>query len=460
MAQTKHTRILTDEQFATSTTVDGSRIDRAMEDTIARFNDLEPADLKTRFIPVEYVMGWMPEDTANAALFDFTITDDGSGYLVPLGNCPTSTTTPVAPPGSGMTLDISVDGSGNINGATVNTAGAGYSAGDTVSPERQNPGGLVGGTGYVSAGTGVATTSSAGGTGMTVDYTVAAGAVTAITAIRNCGSGYTNGDTQTIQAGNSDATFVITILAGAATLTLASQYKHHWPWVGTFNRDGEVATGSSTPTAYLNPFRIKGTLTPGIINKVFGSEWPFGSQVGWTTELFFGRPVLLDSLQLCLCLDNSGSSNKPFEAAAGQSYDWVRNYSPAGGIINMPHTDLQIVVQVADTFDERIRAKDAAEIQRHGFNINSDDFSWQAPAATPGAGNTYNDMNPVTYPGGTIRGSVIQLNELNIPIHMNAIMRVSVVLPIYDDTTAAWWGAQPWAMQYITMVAGVLEEIE
>jgi hypothetical protein len=458
MAQTKHTRILTDEQFATSTTVDGSRIDRAMEDTIARFNGLEPADLKTRFIPVEYVMGWMPEDTANAALFDLTITDDGSGYLVATGNTPTTSSLA----GTLMTVDVSKDGAGNINGATVHAAGTGYVSGEVITPARYVPGVIGGGnTGYLAHATNVATTSTGPGTGMTVDYMVnGAGGVLAVTAIRNCGSGYLTGNTQTIVAGDSNATFAITISAGDADLTLASQYKHHWPWVGTFNRDGEVATGSSTPTAYLNPFRIKGTLTPGIINKVFGSEWPFGSQVGWTTELFFGRPVLLDSLQLCLCLDNSGSSNKPFEAAAGQSYDWVRNYSPAGGIINMPHTDLQIVVQVADTFDERIRAKDAAEIQRHGFNINSDDFSWQAPAATPGAGNTYNDMNPVTYPGGTIRGSVIQLNELNIPIHMNAIMRVSVVLPIYDDTTAAWWGAQPWAMQYITMVAGVLEEIE
>jgi hypothetical protein len=457
MAQTRHTRILTDEQFAEATTVDGSRIDKAMEDTIARFNDLQPSDLKTRFVPTEYVMGWMPEDASNDGLFDFIITDDGSGFSIPTGDTPT--TTPGA--GVGMTVDIAVDGAGNINGATINQAGTGYVAGDTVEPDRYVPGGIVGGTGYPSDGTGVATTSTGAGTGMTVDYTVAAGAVTAITAIRDCGSGYTNGDTQTIQAGNTDATFVITIISGAATFTLVNQYKHQWPWVGTFNRDGEVATGSSTPTEYLNPFRIKGTLTPGIINKVFGSNWPFGSQVAWTTELFFGRPVILDSLQLCLCLDHSLSTNKPFAATiAGQSFGWVRSYPEAGGVINMPQADMQLVVQVADTFDERIRAKDSAEIQRHGFFINSDDFSWDAPGVGPATAPTYNDMSPSSYPGGTIRGSVVQLNDLNVPVHMNAIVRVSVVLPIYNDAAVAWWGSQPWDKQYITMVAGLLEEIQ
>ena len=60
MAQTKHTRIITDEQFSETTTVDGTRIDRALEDTVSFFNSMPPSVSKTRFIPQDRVWGWMP----------------------------------------------------------------------------------------------------------------------------------------------------------------------------------------------------------------------------------------------------------------------------------------------------------------------------------------------------------------------------------------------------------------
>ena len=68
---------------------------------------------------------------------------------------------------------------------------------------------LVPGTGYVTA-TDVATTGGTG-TGLTVDITANAGAVTAV-AVNNPGVGYTIGDTITIDAGNDDATIdVLTV---------------------------------------------------------------------------------------------------------------------------------------------------------------------------------------------------------------------------------------------------------
>lgn len=68
---------------------------------------------------------------------------------------------------------------------------------------------LVPGTGYVTA-TDVATIGGTG-TGLTVDITANAGAVTAV-AVNNPGVGYTIGDTITIDAGNDDATIdVLTV---------------------------------------------------------------------------------------------------------------------------------------------------------------------------------------------------------------------------------------------------------
>ena len=458
MAQTKHTRVITDEQFSKGTTVDGSRLDKALEETVEYFNDMPPAALETRFMPVDYVMGWMPESSDNYSLFDLIVTNDGSGYTVPVGDCPTTT----GGGGSAMTVDIAVDGSGNINGATVHDAGTGYVASNTVTPVRYTPTITAAGTGYGSAGTGVATTYGGAGTGLTVDYTVnGSGNVTAITAIRNAGSGYTTGDVLTISAGGANAAFSVAIATGDAVLTLTGRRKHHWPWVGTWNRDGEIASGSSTPTAYLNPFRIKGTLVPGIINREAGSAWPLGSQLAWTTELFFGRPVLLDAVNLCLCLDHIDSSLKPFSEGTGTTmYTWLADYARAAASTGQPLADLQIVVQVADTFDNRIRAKDSAEIQRYAFTLRTDDFTWKKEGVLSGTAPGYDEMSPTAYAGGSIRGSVIQLDELNIPVHMNAIARVSVVLPVYGDLTKAFWGAQAYNKQYVTMAVTTLEEVE
>ena len=66
---------------------------------------------------------------------------------------------------------------------------------------------IGGGTGYT-AGTGVATTSSGSGTGLTVDTTVSGGVVTSFT-VNAVGSGYVVGETITI-SGGTGATFTIT----------------------------------------------------------------------------------------------------------------------------------------------------------------------------------------------------------------------------------------------------------
>lgn len=65
--------------------------------------------------------------------------------------------------------------------------------------------GLPSGTGY-SAATAVSTTGGTG-SGLTVDTTVVAGQVTAVS-INNAGAGYSNGDTITITGGGGNATFV------------------------------------------------------------------------------------------------------------------------------------------------------------------------------------------------------------------------------------------------------------
>jgi hypothetical protein len=60
MTYRKHPRRMTDEQFADGTTIDGSRLDKAMEEVTEHFNDMGKADMGRRFVQTQYVAGWQP----------------------------------------------------------------------------------------------------------------------------------------------------------------------------------------------------------------------------------------------------------------------------------------------------------------------------------------------------------------------------------------------------------------
>ena len=375
MTWTKHTREITDEQFAEETTIDGSRIDAALDDTVSRFNALEQKDLTRRLVPCHYVWGWHPAPMENATDFVASVTSAGTG-------------------------------------------------------------------GYTAA-TGLATTG--GSATMTVDIQVLAGQVTRVF-VNNQGTGYSAGDVVTIQQGGS---------TNDATATLSLPFLHHWPWLHTYNTTADVLAGTGDPIAFQNVLRNKGCRTPGIINKTVTGGYPLGEQFAWTSELFIGKPAILDSVQLMLCLDVN-SPNNPY--ASNSPFLWPQNYEPAGGRTNDEHTDMAVSVQVADIFDQRDRARDALEINRYNFKIERDMISEIA------LGNPTTAMTP-SYPSATgvsaINGAAVQLKRLNVPIHLNATARISVVIPRYNDTTSyGWWGTEPWSMQYITMLVTTLEECE
>ncbi len=53
-------REITDEQFSNGSTIDGRRIDKAMEDVVDRSNAVEKRDLNRRFVQVQYCGGFTP----------------------------------------------------------------------------------------------------------------------------------------------------------------------------------------------------------------------------------------------------------------------------------------------------------------------------------------------------------------------------------------------------------------
>jgi len=117
---------------------------------------------------------------------------------------------------------------------------------------------LVGGTGYVNA-TGVATTvSPTGGTGLTVDITTTAGAVSGVT-IADAGNGYTIGDVITITGGGGNATITLTAV-NAITLCAA-------PAVAVLAADTVIFVETTMTGENISPF-FNGVQMPGT------PEWP------------------------------------------------------------------------------------------------------------------------------------------------------------------------------------------
>nr|MBC8296878.1 hypothetical protein [Pelagibacterales bacterium] len=119
-------------------------------------------------------------------------------------------------------------------------------------------GSLVGGTGYVNA-TGVATTVlPTGGSGLTVDITTVAGAVTVV-AIANAGNGYNIGDVITITGGGGNATITLTAV-NAITLCAT-------PAVAVLVADIVIFVETTMTGENISPF-FNGVEMPGTPN------WP------------------------------------------------------------------------------------------------------------------------------------------------------------------------------------------
>ena len=60
MTYRKANRNLTEEQFSEGTTIDGTRIDKALDDMVDHHNDIPKGDFQGRWMPVTYVMSWTP----------------------------------------------------------------------------------------------------------------------------------------------------------------------------------------------------------------------------------------------------------------------------------------------------------------------------------------------------------------------------------------------------------------
>ena len=63
MPYQKHNRYISNEQFSDGTTIDGSRIDNALQDVQNLVNAVPKGDLENRYTQTQFVMGWSPANT-------------------------------------------------------------------------------------------------------------------------------------------------------------------------------------------------------------------------------------------------------------------------------------------------------------------------------------------------------------------------------------------------------------
>ncbi len=153
----------------------------------------------------------------------FTVVSGGTGY-----SATTNTATAFdideasgfnnAGPGTGATVDLTVDGSGAVTAAAVNAAGTKYNDGDRLIVNNPTAGqvltldasSLVGGTGYANA-TSVGTgnlSDLADGLGATVDITTSGGVIQTVT-LNAGGLKYKAGDVLEITGGNGDGRITV-----------------------------------------------------------------------------------------------------------------------------------------------------------------------------------------------------------------------------------------------------------
>lgn len=350
MSWNRNPRTITKEQFSTGTTIDGNRIDNALDDVVERVSNVPYGDLRKRWVPITYVAGWTPQAPNNIE----------AAAPVPTG------------------------------GGTTSEQGAVFAT-------------------------------------------------------------------------------------------------HHWPWLRVRNIYTEVVKGTTGAVAtddpvITNPYRLKGVRAPGVFPfgasestatvPAFGAGVPIGAQYAWTRSWYIEKPSILDAIDLMLERDQADASDRPFK----NSFLYADRVSateqpPDGYDAEDNDQGLAIVATVDNEFALEDRNMADIEVLRKRFSINRDQFSRLPLPEKSDSAPTYTDFTPkpsvsANCPATTLGGIYIPLRRLNIPIHQNARLRISVVIPSYDsDNRPCGWNPNdnsadfPWLQQKIHMTVTMLEEV-
>ena len=202
-----------------------------------------------------------------------------------------------------------------------------------------------------------------------------------------------------------------------------------------------ATTEATTPTAYDNVNRFKG---------IFTSEEITHKNV-WTVSQYFKDPIIIVDITVFLQTDRSGG-------AAGSNihtntflYGNTTYPKATPGLANEFVNDIDLLVSVDSIFAPEQRGNNTIALIRHGFSAEGYLFSTAAPSS--GAP----DMAQA-YTGGLLNGLVIQMKDLNLPVHRDARVRWSLALPQWRASYDPW-GSTPCDGQVYSMTLTFLEPL-
>jgi hypothetical protein len=240
---------------------------------------------------------------------------------------------------------------------------------------------------------------------------------------------------------------------------------HHWPWMEIRNQ-GTVDTNGTLPVdAPFNELRFKGTAVPGIHLNVGGTR--VGTQYAWARTFSFLRPVVIESLNVLMMIDQmaSGSDYRGTDTPASVNPYTYTTPPPDGYSAGNDTADVIVLIDVFNPTTREDAEMVSVEYTRHRWVINNEPFTFILSDRV-GHALAWDDMFPRFENASnvdcmTLQGQLLEDLDLNIPIPAGSKVRTSIIIPKYDGTGVGLgsWGQFPWCVQGWSTTLTVLEEI-
>ena len=435
----KSIRTVTDVQMSGGTSVDGSRIDRALDETTERFNNLEPGDFSERFTKTQFVFGMQPSPIVGAPSSSTdlvgVITLPGTLYAPAVGVAVIGGT------GAGMLVDIiAVGGGGEITDFTISAQGTGYVPGDVVVPSPAvNAGSITLSRPLYGDISNIITDSKTRPTsGQWLPWLP-----------------IINRDTtaHATATGNYPETY------NAVGFTPTGGFQNKWRFKGT-NVDGRPENGSGGPPFVLSNSMEGGSrweslgwgdywsgTSAGAYSQTKEEPAPLSSyQFAWSHSWEFTDPVIIDDIMLFVrtdrpWLESTAKYNPAGVTSASGWYDapYQHIQEPSVGSFIFSTRDVMFQLSIDNEFSKEKRNLNDIEAT---FNSRPLD-GWRV-GQEGSVGISYSDMMPYApgYDaplgvGDGLEGRMIRFSNLNIPIRQMARVRLSVILPWYKPQITA-----------------------
>lgn len=234
---------------------------------------------------------------------------------------------------------------------------------------------------------------------------------------------------------------------------------HRWPWLRAYNQVTDIYTDSGEESDISNPHREKSYRIEGLADEPIGDPLVVPTQLIWSETLFFSQPAILVDWTLLLLTEGAG--------AHGSLGDYINNWEfgvddtkPEGFGTGDSRQDMSMLISVDNPLDQEDRSLSDIIAVQYEFSLKESkfcQFGWPA-------GVTEGYPNATVFSMGALKG-MCRMVSLYIPIHAKSRVRISVVIPDYNDAgadTRGWNVNQniPWGNQAFNQTLTFLEPLE